>query len=58
MFQLFLGFLLLVFGIFLRMSKDPGFAKSKKFAWMFIVVGVLAIAGKLLIMYQTGEINL
>ncbi len=58
MFQLFLGLLLLVFGIFLKATKDSGFAHSKKFAWMFILVGILAIVGKLLIMYQTGEIKL
>lgn len=32
MFQLFLGLLLLIFGIFLKVTKDEGFAKTKKFA--------------------------
>ena len=56
MFQLFLGFLLLIFGVFLKTTKDEGFAKSKKFAWMFIGIGILSIAGQILIMYQKGEL--
>lgn len=56
MFQLFLGLLILVFGIFLKVTKDPGFAKSKKFAWMFIAIGILSIIAKLFIIYQTGTL--
>ena len=56
MFQLFLGLMLLIFGIFLKTTKDPGFAKTKKFSWMLILVGILSIAGQLLIMYQKGEL--
>ena len=56
MFQLFLGVLLLNFGIFLKVTKDPGFAKSKKFSWMFIAIGILSIIGKLVIIYQTGKL--
>ena len=56
MFQLFLGLLLLIFGIFLKVTKDEGFAKTKKFAWMLILVGILSVAGQLLIMYQKGEL--
>ena len=55
MFQLFLGFIILVFGIFLKITKDPGFARSKKFAWMFIAIGILSIIGKIFIIYQTKE---
>lgn len=58
MFQLFLGLLLLVFGIFLKLTNDPGFAKSRRFAWMFIAIGALSLLGKLIIMYQTGELLL
>ncbi|WP_185145858.1 hypothetical protein [Chryseobacterium sp. SNU WT5] len=53
MFQLVLGFLILIFGVFLKVTKDPGFSKSKKFAWMFILIGALSIIGKLLVAYQT-----
>ena len=56
MFQIFLGLLILVFGIFLKITQDPGFAKSKKFSWMFIAIGILSIVGKLLLMYQQGEL--
>ena len=56
MFQLFLGILILIFGIFLKVTKDPGFAKSKRFSWIFILVGILSILGKLLIAYQTGRL--
>lgn len=56
MFQLFLGLLLLIFGVFLKTTKDQGFAKSKKFAWMFIGIGILSVIGQLLIMYQKGEL--
>ena len=56
MFQLVLGLLILIFGIFLKVTKEPGFAKSKKFAWMFIVIGALSIIGKIIVYYQTGNL--
>lgn len=56
MFQLFLGLLILIFGIFLKVTKDPGFAKTKKFAWMFIALAMITIIGKLVITYQTGKL--
>ena len=54
MFQIFLGVLILIFGIFLKVTKDPGFAKSKRFAWIFVAVGLLSVIAKLIIMKQTG----
>ncbi len=56
MFQIFLALLIIIFGIFLKVTKDPGFAKTKKFSWIFIAVGALTLVGKLVIMYQTGEL--
>lgn len=56
MFQLFLGLILLIFGIFLKVTKDPGFAKSKKFFLVFILIGLLSIIGKLMLAYQTGKL--
>lgn len=56
MFQLILGAILLVFGIYLKFSKEVGLAKQKKFSWMFILIGLLSIIGKLTIMYQKGEL--
>jgi hypothetical protein len=50
-----LAALLLIFGVFLRVTKDPGFASAKKFSWLLIAVGVLTLLGKLIIMYQKGE---
>ena len=56
MFQIFLGLIILAFGIFLKITKDPGFEKSKKFSWMFIAIGGLSIIAKLLLAYQTGKL--
>ncbi|WP_226063274.1 hypothetical protein [Kaistella polysaccharea] len=56
MFQIFLGLLILIFGIFLKVTKDAGFAKSKKFSWIFIALGILSIIAKLVLYYQTGKI--
>lgn len=52
MIQLFLGIVLLIFGIYLKFSKEAGFAKSKKFSWMFILIGVFSLIGKLVLIYQ------
>lgn len=56
MFQIFLGALLLIFGIFLKVTKERSLATSKRYWWMFILLGVLAIVGTLLIQYQKGEL--
>ena len=56
MFQIVLGILMVIFGVFLKVTKEPGFAKSKKFSWMFIAIGLLSIIAELVIMYQTGKI--
>ncbi|WP_185146661.1 hypothetical protein [Chryseobacterium sp.] len=56
MFGIFLALILLIFGIFLKVTKDPGFAASKRFSWLFIVIGILTLAGKLIIMYQKGQL--
>lgn len=56
MFGIVLGVFILIFGIFLKVTKDPKFATSKKFSWMFIILGALSLVGKLVIMYQKGEI--
>ncbi len=51
MFTIIVAALILIFGIFLKTTKDPGFASSKKFAWMFIVVGLLCLAFKIYAQY-------
>ena len=56
MFALVLAIIILGFGIFLKTTKDPGFASSKKMAWLLIGVGLISLLGKIIIMYQTGEL--
>ncbi|WP_187695231.1 hypothetical protein [Chryseobacterium sp.] len=56
MFGITLAALLLAFGIFLKTTDDPGFASTKKFSWLLIAIGAITLAGKLIIMYQKGEI--
>ncbi len=56
MIGIILAILILVFGIFLKTTKDPKLSTSKKYSWMFIIVGIISLIGKLLIMYQKGEL--
>lgn len=56
MFGLILAVAMVVFGIFLKQTNDPKLASSKKYSWMFIILGTLSLVGKLVIMYQKGEI--
>ena len=56
MFGIVLAIFILVFGIYLKITKDPKLATSKKFSWMFIIIGILTLVGKLVIRYQKGEL--
>ena len=56
MFQLLLGFLLFIFGKFLKLTKEQGFAKSKRFWWMFVLIGILSMVAQIFIMNQKGEL--
>ena len=56
MFGIILAVFILIFGIFLRITNDPKFASSKKYSWMFIIIGILTLVGKFVIMYQKGEL--
>lgn len=47
MFGIALSAFMLLFGIFLKVTKNPGFAQSKKFAWVFIAVGLLSLIFKI-----------
>jgi hypothetical protein len=58
MFGLALSVFMLIFGIFLKTTNNPGFASSKRFSWLFIILGLLTIAGKLIILNQKGELQL
>jgi hypothetical protein len=48
MFGIALSAFMLVFGIFLKLTKNPGFAQNKKFAWIFITIGTLSLIFKIL----------
>ena len=39
---------MLAFGIFLKLTKNPGFAQNKKFAWVFIGIGIISLIFKIL----------
>ena len=56
MFGIILAIFILVFGIYLKVTNDPKLATSKKFSWMFILIGILTLVGKIVIMYQKGEL--
>jgi hypothetical protein len=43
-----LAVFMLVFGIFLKVTKNPGFAPNKRFAWVFIIIGTLSLIFKIL----------
>jgi hypothetical protein len=48
MFGIIVSALMLIFGIFLKITKDPGFARSKRFAWWLIAIGALSLVFKIL----------
>lgn len=52
MFGIILSAFMLAFGIFLKLTKDPGFAGNKKFAWMFIAIGLVALVFKIYIFIE------
>ena len=56
MFGLGLSIFILAFGIFLKVTKHPGFAPSKRFAWFFIILGTLTTAGKIFILISQNKI--
>ncbi len=56
MIGLIVAIAILIFGIFLRSTNDPKLESSKRFSWMFILIGILTLVGKLVIMYQNGEL--
>jgi hypothetical protein len=48
MFGIIVSAFMLAFGIFLKVTKNPGFAQSKKFAWIFIGIGLVSLIFKIL----------
>lgn len=47
-----LAVMITAFGVFLKFTKNPGFASSKKLAWFFIIIGVLSFIAKIYNQYQ------
>lgn len=56
MFGLALSVLILIFGIFLRTTNNPGYASSKRFSWLFITLGIITLVGKIVILNHKGEL--
>ena len=54
MFSLVLAILLFAFGVFFKITKIPGFASSKKLAWVLIITGGLTTLLKLTNLYLLG----
>lgn len=56
MFGILLAVFILAFGIFLRTTRNEAFSGSKKLSWLLIATGIIVLIGKLIIMYQKGEL--
>ncbi len=52
MIGLALSIFILIFGIFLKTTNNPGFASSKRFSWLFIALGIITLVGKIIILTQ------
>lgn len=50
--QYILPILFIIFGLVIKKSKDPRFASSQKMATILIVLGVIALIGKIFIEYN------
>lgn len=48
MFGIIVSAFMLAFGIFLKVTKNRGFAKNKSFAWVFIAIGTISLIFKIL----------
>lgn len=48
MFGIIVAAFMLGFGIFLKLTKNPGFAQNRKFAWIFIGIGLVSLIFKIL----------
>ena len=47
MFGIIVSAFMLGFGIFLKITKHPGMAQNKKFAWVFIGIGLASLIFKI-----------
>lgn len=48
MFGVIVSAFMMAFGIFLKLTENPGFARNKKFAWIFIGIGLVSLIFKIL----------
>jgi hypothetical protein len=48
MFGITVSAFMLAFGVFLKVTKNPGFVQNKKFAWIFIGIGLISLIFKIL----------
>ncbi len=55
MLQIILPIVFLIFGLFLKKTNHPGFRSSKKFAIMFIILGVSTLTAKFILMYLKSK---
>ncbi|RLJ33995.1 hypothetical protein CLU97_3485 [Chryseobacterium sp. 7] len=55
MLQIILPIVFLVFGFFLKKTNNEGFKSSKKFANMFIILGISTLVAKFILMYLKSK---
>ncbi|WP_165602247.1 hypothetical protein [Chryseobacterium artocarpi] len=55
MLQIILPIVFLIFGFFLKKTTSPGFQSSKKFANMFIILGISTLVAKFILMYLKSK---
>lgn len=55
MFGLALSVVFIIFGIFLQHTENPGFQKSKRFAKMLILLGIITFIGRLVLFYLENQ---
>lgn len=54
MFGIAVAACMLAFGIFMKLTKNPGFARNKKLAWVFIGIGFVALVFKIYMFSENG----
>ncbi|MET3537284.1 hypothetical protein SAMN05216324_11039 [Chryseobacterium limigenitum] len=55
MLQIALPILFIIFGIFLKKTNNPGFRSSKKFAIMFIILGISTLVARFITLYLKSK---
>ncbi|PIF47390.1 hypothetical protein CLU96_4442 [Chryseobacterium sp. 52] len=55
MLQIILPIVFIIFGIFLKTTTSPGFKSSKRFAIMFIILGISTLTAKFILMYLKSK---